>query len=322
MGNLFEKNKVEENGNAIEAEREKAPEKDLENKEDGLEKKDTMNLESEPKKPEKNIEETRNELEKVYKSNEDQDNEKQNGETQNGEEYFESARNNEESIRLSGMDKVKKKLADTKGSQEFRDGRAKDLASYVKEMLRKHGYDLKDFKLVIDGGTGQGEFIFEIGKELGENGKVIGIDNHTAFSDKVKEELEKLRERGEDKVGFVSGDFLEEIKKLEDGSADLTVTLLYLLQELNYQEKIEVLKLVREKAKRVVVIEEMKTSFLKDIYYTIKNKALNFNPLQKCQIMTEGDWKALFEKAGFNKVEIEEIEEGKSNKVGFFLEAI
>lgn len=248
---------------------------------------------------EKSLDKTKGELDEVYKKQEEDS--KQEGEQgkMSAREFFNEAKRKEENIKLPVTGKVAEFVSNTGSSQEVRNKTAKEKMPEVIKVLGEMGDSLENIKNNIETalslGAGLGENIGYLVKEL-EIKNAIGIDKSTVASKKVQEEMG-------DKLTWIKGDALEEIKCLKDNSFNLSELTAY-LQVLNREDKIKILREAGRVSELVVIIDELKRDGLGGFRDLFMNKLYNAG-MGKYEVLEEGEWKEIFKEAGL--VVVEEI---------------
>ncbi len=243
----------------------------------------------------------REKLKKVYKKQEADSEEIEERGKINAEEFFDEAKSKESDIELSLGGKTIESISNIKSSQEIRDNTAKEKVPEVIKALKEMGDSLENIKenvkVILDVGAGWGENLRDLAKELGAE-KGIAIDKSTVLSESVKSD-----EEVGDKLTMVSGDAIEEMKHLENNSIDLSMAIA-LLQVVNRDEKIKILKEMRRVSELVVIVDELKRDGLGGFRDLFMNKLYNAG-MGKYEVLKEGEWEKVFEEAGL--VVVEEI---------------
>lgn len=215
----------------------------------------------------------------------------------NANEFFDVAKSKENNIKLSMIDRTAEFVGNTGSSQEVRDKTAERKILEVIKALGEIGDNLenikKNVKVILDIGAGWGENLRNLAKEL-EAEKGIAIDKSTILSKRVKEEVG-------DKLIMVSGDAGEEIKHLKNNSIDLSMAVA-LLQAVNKEEKVKILKEMGRISELVVVVDELKRDGLGGFRDLFMNKLYNAG-MGKYKVLKEEDWKEIFKEAGLVVVE-------------------
>lgn len=257
-------------------------------------KKEDELLEQEQAKEE--IDEAREKLSEKYKEQK-ADSEEQ--EKIDAREFFGKAKGREEDIKLSLVGKVSENISNIKSSQEVRDKTAERKMPEIIKALGEIGDNLENIKnnikTILSLGAGWGENLRDLSKEL-EAEKVVGIDINTVASKKVREEVG-------DKLAWIKGDALEEIKHLEDGSFSLSELTAY-LQVLSREDKIKILREVGRVSELVVVVDELKRDGMNGFRDLFMNKLYNAG-MGRYEILREEEWKEIFKEASL--VAIKEV---------------
>jgi len=243
----------------------------------------------------------REKLYKVYekqKSNSEEAEEQTEEQTKvSADEFFNEAKSEEGNIKLSPVGKIVESVSNTKSSQEVRDKTAKEKMPEVIKALGEMGYGLENIKnnikKALSLGAGLGENIGYLAKEL-EIKNVVGIDKNTVVSRKVQEEMG-------DKLTWIKGDALKEIKSLEENAFNLSELTAY-LQVLNREDKIKILREAGRVSELVVVVDELKRDGLRGFRDLFMNKLYNAG-MGKYEVLKDKEWEEVFEEAGlFMKV--------------------
>jgi len=243
------------------------------------------------------LDETRKELDEAYEKQEADSGQTREQEKVNSDEFFDEAKSEEENIKLPASGRVAEFISNTGSSQEVRDKTAERKVSEVIKALEEIGDDLenikKNVKVVLDVGAGWGENLRDLVKKLGAE-KGIAIDRSTVLSESVKEEVG-------DKLTMVSGDAVKEMKRLKNNSIDLSMATA-LLQVVNRNEKVEILKQMKRVSELVVIVDELKRDGLGGFRDLFMNKLYNAG-MGKYEVLKEKDWKEIFKEAGLVMVE-------------------
>ena len=187
------------------------------------------------------VDRAKKELGKVYKRQEATPEKTGKQRIVNAEEFFDEAKSKEKDIKLSVIGRTVEAVSNTGKSQEVRDGTAERKVPEIIKALGEMEDDLenikKNFKVILDVGAGWGENLRNLVKELGAE-KGIAIDDKTVLSENVRSD-----EKVGDKLTMVSGDAIEEMKRLENNSIDLSMAVA-LLQVVGKEDKIKILGLI------------------------------------------------------------------------------
>ncbi len=267
----------------------------------GLKSRERPDIDPEQTGVGKLIDKAREKLKKVYKKQEADPEEIGEQKTVNAEEFFSEAKSKEENIKLSVIGRTVEMVSNIESSQKVRNETAKRKVSEVIKALEEMGDDLesieKNFKVILDVGAGCGENLRDLVKGLGAE-KGIAIDDKTVLSTSVK-----LDKEVGDKLTMVSGDAVEEMKRLENNSIDLSMAVA-LLQVVNRDEKIKILKEMRRVSELVVIVDELKRDGFGGLRDLFMNKVYNAG-MGKYEVLKEEDWKEILKEAGL--VVVEEI---------------
>lgn len=267
----------------------------------GLKSRERPDIDPEQTEVGKLIDKAREKLKKVYKKQEADPEEIGEQKTVNAEEFFSEAKSKEENIKLSVIGRTVEMVSNIESSQKVRNETAKRKVSEVIKALEEMGDDLesieKNFKVILDVGAGCGENLRDLVKGLGAE-KGIAIDDKTVLSTSVK-----LDKEVGDKLTMVSGDAVEEMKRLENNSIDLSMAVA-LLQVVNRDEKIKILKEMRRVSELVVIVDELKRDGFGGLRDLFMNKVYNAG-MGKYEVLKEEDWKEILKEAGL--VVVEEI---------------
>ena len=241
--------------------------------------------------------EAREELNKTYEEQKSNSEEVEERRKVNAEEFFDEAKSKEENIKLPVTGRTAEFVSNTGSSQEVRDKIAERKVSEVVKALGEMRGSLENIKenvkVILDVGAGWGENLKKLVEEL-EAEKGIAIDKSTVLSKKVKEDVEG-------KLTMVNGDAVEEMKCLKNNSIDLSMATA-LLQVVNKDEKVKILKEMRRVSELVVVVDELKRDGLGGFRDLFMNKLYNAG-MGKYEVLKEEEWKEVIKEAGLIVVE-------------------
>jgi len=242
---------------------------------------------------ERKLEKAREDIQNL--PNQDKENKTEENETEktfSGKDFFERAKVKESKIKLSLVGGVIVNVNNMKSAQEVRDKTAEKKMPEVIKALEEIESDLEkiknNIKKILSVGAGWGENLKYLAEELKAE-IVVGIDTNTIASKKVKEEMG-------DKLAWIKGDALEEMKRLEDNSFDLS-ELTAFLQVLNKEDKIKILKEIGRVSKLVVIVDELKRNGFDGFGDLLMNKLYNAG-MGKYEIFDEEGWRGIFKEAG------------------------